>query len=625
MRPAGKSDWQEVSGGTVDPSMAYSLRLASGRSLTLFFYDGAISKAVAFERLLTSGESFIQRLIGGFSDKRAWPQLVHIATDGESYGHHHRFGDMALAYALHAIEERKLARLTNYGEFLEKHPPTHEVAIHENTSWSCAHGVERWQSDCGCSTGAQPGWQQDWRKPLRASLDWLRDEVGPPYEEHARPLFKDPWQARDDYIAVVLERSSSAVAGFLKSHAATEPDDTQTVRALKLLELQRQAMLMFTSCGWFFDELSGIETVQILQFAARVIQLGRELFDNDLEPGFLERLEPARSNLAKYAGGRDVYEKLVHPGVFDLPRVGAHYAISSLFEDYPEEARLCCYAAAREEYRRSESGSLRLVLGLTRLRSEITHESARLRFCVLHLGDHNLTCGVKEQREETDEVDWEGQVQQAFERTDVTAALRLMDRHFGTAIYTLKSLFRDEQRQVLKLILQPALEGALGLYRRLYENHVPLMRFLKAAASPPPRALEAAAEIVLNADLEAALLRASPDPEAVRNLLEKIRLQGVVLQTDRLEYAFRKNLERMAARLREEPRDLGRLQDLSRGLQILPALPFAVNLWQVQNLIYPLAGPPLADLRQEEGDRQAQKLLELYGGVARALSLGAPE
>jgi alpha-amylase/alpha-mannosidase (GH57 family) len=203
VRRIGARNWRDISGGRIDPTMAYEQRLPSGRKIALFFYDGPISRAVAFERLLTRGEHFAQRLVGAFSEKRTWPQLLHIATDGESYGHHHRFGDMALAYALHYIESNDLAHLTNYGEYLEKCPPTHQVEIFEKTSWSCAHGVDRWWSDCGCNSGGRPGWNQAWRTPLRNSLDWLRDNLAPVYEEKARQFLKAPWEARDAYIGVI--------------------------------------------------------------------------------------------------------------------------------------------------------------------------------------------------------------------------------------------------------------------------------------------------------------------------------------------------------------------------------------------------------------------------------------
>lgn len=309
-RAAGK--WSEVRDASIDTARPYLQRLPSGRSIALFFYDGPASRAVAFENLLSDGARFAHRLAAGFRE-RPGPQLSHIATDGESYGHHHAHGNMALAYAIRHIEREGLARLTNYGEFLALRAPDQEVEIREDTSWSCVHGVERWRADCGCRTGGEPEWHQAWRAPLRGALDWLREELDPRFETAATGTLRDPWHARDDYIRVLLERSVDVRAAFLARHEARSLDDEAARRTWRLLELQRQAMRMYTSCGWFFNEISGIETVQVLQYAARAIELAAELFDVELEEPFLERLERAHSNHPDFRHGRDVYEARVRP------------------------------------------------------------------------------------------------------------------------------------------------------------------------------------------------------------------------------------------------------------------------------------------------------------------------
>ena len=395
VRRIGVSRWHDVSGGRIDPTRAYEQRLPSGRKIALFFYDGPVSRAVAFEGLLSRGEDLANRLLGVFSDKRDWPQLVHIATDGESYGHHHRFGDMALAYALNHIESNQSAKLTNYGEFLEKNPPTHQVDIIEKTSWSCAHGIDRWWSDCGCNSGGHPGWRQEWRRPLRNALDWLRDSVAAPFEKLARKFFQDPWAARDDYISVVLARSVANVDAFLARHATRALTGEETTQALKLLEMQRHAMLMYTSCGWFFDDLSGIETVQVIQYAARAVQLAQELFGDSLEQQFVERLAAAKSNVPEHGDGRRIYEKFVRPAKVDWERVGAHYAVSSLFEDYSDQTKIYCFEAEREDYEVMSAGLAKMAVGRVRLTSEITRESEVLDFGALHMGDHNVNGGVR--------------------------------------------------------------------------------------------------------------------------------------------------------------------------------------------------------------------------------------
>src|SRR5271165_529035 len=197
-------------GKILDTTQPYWVRLPSGRKIAVYFYDGPVSRAVAFEHLLSDGERFAKRLIDRFSDSQP-AQLVHIATDGETYGHHHGRGEMALAYALDYVESRGLAKITNYGEFLERHPPTSEIEIHENTSWSCSHGIGRWSTNCGCNCGGGHGrWNQDWRAPLREALDWLRDTVAVCHEQQGRKFLRDPWQARNDYIQVILDRSKES-------------------------------------------------------------------------------------------------------------------------------------------------------------------------------------------------------------------------------------------------------------------------------------------------------------------------------------------------------------------------------------------------------------------------------
>src|SRR5207244_11900596 len=188
-----------------------------------------------------------------------------------------------------------------------------------------------------------PQTHQRWRGPLREALDWLRDSVDPLYEARAGQLCKDPWQARDDYAAVVLARTPARVTEFLERHARAPLDENTRVEALRLLELQRNRMLMYTSCGWFFDELSALEPVQILRYAAIALQYLGDLGGGRLEPEFVRRLEAAPSNIPALRDGGEVYRQLIRPTAVDLRRVIAHYAITGLFDEHPSEARIYAY------------------------------------------------------------------------------------------------------------------------------------------------------------------------------------------------------------------------------------------------------------------------------------------
>ncbi len=622
VRLIGQENWVDVSRGSIDPTMAYEIHLPSGRRLAAFFYDGPISRAVAFEGLLSRGENLALRLAGAFSAESQFPQLVHIATDGETYGHHQRFGDMALTYALQYIESENLARLTNYGEFLAKYTPLFEAEILENTSWSCAHGVERWARDCGCNSGGHPGWNQTWRAPLREALDWLRDTLAPLFEEKAGAFLKDPWAARDDYIRVVLERTPENMDNFLSRHALRELNEAEKVAVFKLMGVQRCAMLMYTSCGWFFDEISGIETVQVIHYAGRALSLMGEL-GQEVEAGFLERLSQAKSNLPEYVDGGRIYEKLVKPGMLDLEKVGAHYAISSLFEAYPQETKIYCYFADREDYQVSEVGVARLGLGRVKISSEITRETMTLNFGALHFGEQNLIAGV--QMFQTQEA-YETMVQEVLEgfaTGEIPITIRRMDRHFGTFTFSLKSLFRDKLRQVLQQIMELSLEGTRFIYIKGYLHHISFMHFLTELGIPPPEPLPCTADFVLNYNLGEAFRQPTIDRDIVKNLLREAATLHVELDNVSLEYTLRRTLERLMAWFRENPAEITSLQNLAAAVGTVKTLPFQVNLWKVQNSYYEMFQTVLPEWRwkAEHGEVQAQSWVATFLDLGVGLSM----
>jgi alpha-amylase/alpha-mannosidase (GH57 family) len=584
VRPLRGGDWRDVSNGSIDTTRPYLCRLPSGRSICLFFYDGPVSRAVAFEGMLRNGERFASRVLDGIRHGDG-PRLAHIATDGETYGHHHRHGEMALAYALHHIQEEGLATITNYGEFLDRHPPTDEVRILENTSWSCAHGVERWRSDCGCHTGGEAGWHQRWRGPLRSALDWLRDHLEPAFEEAAGRLVRDPWEARDDYVDVLLDRSPERLAAFLARHATTEPTDANRIAILKLLEMQRHAMLMYTSCGWFFNEVSGIETVQVLQYAARAIQLTEELFGQPLEEQFLTLLEEAPSNDPAFGNARRLYEAKVKPAKVDLMHVAAHYAVSSIFARFEKEERVFCYRVRLEEHQSHESGGARLSVGRATVESEVTGESLTATFALLHFGGHNLSGGI---RRFLDADAYDALIRKlldAFREGDLAAVIHLL-ASFPEYTFSLRSLFADRQREILYHTLDESLRRAEAAYRRLYEENTGVMRYLIELGLPLPRAFATAAEFVLNRELRAVFSSDSPDLVRAERLLEQAMQTQITLDRSGLGYAVRRTLERLAEGVLLAPYDLEPLQRLASFSRLAVDLPFPVDLWKAQNLFY---------------------------------------
>jgi alpha-amylase/alpha-mannosidase (GH57 family) len=600
-------EWTDVSGARVDPSTAYRVNLPSGRSIGVFFYDGPISQAVAFEKLLVKGEYLAGRLAGAFSDTREWPQVVHIATDGETYGHHHRGGDMGLAYALHYIEEQGIAKLTNYGEYLEKHPPVLEAEIFENTAWSCSHGVERWRSSCGCSTGGHAGWNQAWRGPLREALDFLRDALAPCYAELSARYLQDPWKARDEYISVILDRSPENRDKFFARHATRDLTRDERIKVLQLLELQRHAMLMYTSCGWFFDELSGIETVQVIEYAGRALQLANKLFGSGLEPRFLELLAKAKSNLPEHGDGRSIYQKFVQPAMIDLKEVAAHYAISSLFENFADQSRIFCYEVDREDQRSLAAGKARFVLGRARVTSQITRESQRVVFGVLHLGEHNISGGVRTYGEEDGYEDFAREMTEKFQAGDFSAMLHSVYENFDQGAYSLKLLFRDQQRRVIRRILDSSLNRAEASYRHIYDTDAPLMYFVKSLNMPLPNRFRMAADFVINTDLRRAFDSNNLDLEKIGLLLEEAERVGVSLDRATLEFSLRRTIERIARFLAGNPEALHLVQNLNSAVALARSLPFQVDLWTAQNVYHEIRAnlSPAVEQRAANGDPEA--------------------
>jgi alpha-amylase/alpha-mannosidase (GH57 family) len=626
--------WTDVRGGRVDPGQPYEVALPSGRSIAVFFYDAGVSQAVAFEGLLNSGDALANRLVGAFPSHGA-AHLVHIATDGESYGHHHRNGEMALARALQLLDQRDDVTLTNYGQYLERFPPRKQARIVEGSSWSCAHGVERWRSDCGCVTG-ELGRSQAWRAPLRDALDWLRDELADRYEHRARSLLHDPWAARDDYLSVVLHRVEH-LPPFLDEHARGPLDDAQTTEVLRLLELQRYALLMFTSCGWFFDEVSRIETVQILAYAARTIQLASQLFEEDLEADFLERLARAPSNLPVYGDARAVYDQQVRPLQADFKKVAAHFAISGLFRDYPPGERLGCFEVTRPVERRSEAGRARVGYGQMRVRSVVTLTERSYEYAVLHFGDHNFLCGVRSRGSREAYERMAAGLEDAFDEASFPDTIRVIDQHFGAPGYSISDLFRDEQQRLLEELLDNTLADVESTFRSIYRARAALMRFLAGLDAKMPAALERTAEVVINAQLREAL-GGTLVPAQIASLVAEAERFGVPIDTDALAHAYREAVERTTRRIRRALNDphvfahFGSAEErFFRGVHTLvdvaETLPFEADLSRAQNLCWRvlIGHRPTLVVRAAQGDEVAARWVETIDRLTERLHMAIPE
>jgi hypothetical protein len=608
----------------IDTGRAYRCGLPSGRTIDLFFYDGATAQAVAFERLLADGHQIIARMTARGTVEGGGPTLCHIATDGETYGHHHRYGDMALAWALQQVERGwGGTRLTNYAEFRARVPATWEVAIVEHTSWSCVHGTARWRDDCGCNTG-RAGWNQRWRRPLRDTFDWLRDQAAAALDNVGRLLFRDPWGARDGYIAVVLERSAAARDQFLVAHAAHRLDPEERVRALSLMEMARHAMLMFTSCGWFFDDLSGIETVQCLQYAARVAELLEDVGGAPVEPELIDRLSAASSNLAEEGDGRQVFARRVQPARVDPAKVCAHVAVQALVE--PDGDSVDVYGHHVDFVDRIErrSGHTRMVAGTVRVRSRLTEIATSLCFAGLHLGEQHVTGGVRPPPPQGAWVEIVDQLTGAFRTADVFAAQRAIARHFPGHELSLSSLLPGSRERVLGAVLADALGAAETDLAAAYDRAAPLIRWLVAHELPVPEVLHAIAETTLRRRV----LRCLRAPDATFGQLREHIIEAidarVSLDTPEIALAASDGLRRLIDRVAapDGTLDGGALDTIARAAEAASRMRSGVDLWFAQNATWRLLDR-LPDLRRRgaAGDEASAHAAANLERLARALRL----
>jgi len=621
VRKIGDAKWKDASNAKVDPNKAYLCNLPSGNTINLFFYDGPISQGIAFEHLLDSGEAFASRLMGLVKDDEE-SQLVNIATDGETYGHHHSFGEMALSYCLDQIDKSDIAKITVYGEFLEKHPPEYEVQIIENSSWSCYHGVERWKSNCGCNSGMNGNWHQEWRGPLRAAFDWVRDQLTSIYEKEMGEYTPDPWKVRDDYIKVILDRSEEHIESFIFKHVGRSLSQEEKIKFLKLCEMQFHAMLMYTSCGWFFDEITGIESMQDILYASRAIQLAKDVAGLELENEFIRLLEKAPSNLATHGNAGNAYIKYVKPAVLDMLRVGAHYAVSSLFAKYPEEIDIYSYKAKSEIYEHYEAGKYKLASGKTLLHSKVTWEEKMVSFCVLHLGEHQIFGGVREFGGDEAFSIMQEEVLDAFNKGHIQEVLLLLDKHFGSHNYSFWHLFKDDQKRIIDQVLDNTLISIEGLFRSIYDNHYPLMLVFNDLNMALPKPLKMTGDFIVNSKIKKILEKEDVDLQELRNLKDEIGRLKIELDKVTLNFFATNKISSAMEKLEKNPGSNEALAHTLDLIKICKEIPLQPDLWQADNIAFSIRNKYYFTLKEKsEKDISAKDWCFLFDELISNLNL----
>ena len=631
VRPLAGGDWKEVSGGTIDTTRPYRcfLKKSDGARvenlcINIFFYDGALSGEISFGNLLADGKRFAERLNQAFSREKNTPQLIHVAADGETYGHHKKFGEMALAYALRTAAQEHGFHLTNYAAFLEQFPPEFEVELNtgpadKGTAWSCTHGVGRWQEDCGCRIDWQGSGNQKWRKPLREAMNVLRDRLAGLYEQQGANYFTDPWEARNEYISMLADRSFECRERFFGLNACRDLKSDEQIRALQLLEMQRNALFMFTSCGWFFDDISGLEATQILKYADRALQLAETFTGHDLAALFLEKLAQARSNVPGLGTGRDIYYRFIRPCRISMEQVLNQFAIVSALEAAPEKnRRIYNYAVKVLDYERRENDKSFLITSRVRMFSDTTIEAKEFFYALAYLGSYYFRCVIGQLVTGVDYKQAQDELQACFAENP-EKIVQKMTVMFGEHYYTLRDTLPEERQLILQTLIKNRLETYDETIARVYdENRETIEGVIKEGLAVPPE-FKAAAEHTLGRRMEQELEVYGErfDELKTRGVIKKIVLEareyGYSLKTERIKQLLREILKTKIERLRldcneQETTALQRLLEFSAELDV------KVSTNEAQNSLYSILKTRLPELVE-----RAKAGNETASGAARAL------
>lgn len=582
VRKIGETKWQDV-GAKVDPKRAYKCNLPNGKSIAIFFYDGPISQGIAFADTLSSGEKFFDRLRGAYAQRQD-PQLVHIATDGETYGHHQKFAEMALAYCLKQVEESSDVKLTVYGEFLEKNPPTYEAKIVENSSWSCFHGIERWRSNCGCNSG-RPNWHQKWRGPLREALDFVRNELVKTFEKIGGQYFKDVWSARNDYVELMMDRSLDAQHRFFLKHA-TEKAWVDRSTALMLLEMQKNALFMYTSCGWFFDEISGIETVQIMQYACRAIELNKKITGVDLEQDFVKLLEKAPSNLRDIKTGATAYTKYVRNSISSLDKIALEYAILACYIDgYHQDGKILYDCEVKSlKHTRQENEDSYLDFGEIVIKSIVTLEQRKFYFVVVNSTKEQPICVITAE-DNFNASSAFADVQFIFKEKTYTDLDTFCKEHFAFS-YDFSS-FSADVRHVFTDSILTSMQGKLDTcLEDVYKEQFPILQKMSASGVSLPKQFNLLAEVVLMQRFKCAFSQPDVNLTQVANIMEELKSLRIILPKTEVVQIITDKLNLLADSFCENPKEDLRVLQLVNYLNLLDIFGLVPNSYKAQEKVF---------------------------------------
>jgi hypothetical protein len=642
VRPPGQDGWREAHGPDLPGTLRWRHPDDPSLGVDLVVYDGPISHDVAFGGF--ASQVVVDRVVG-----RRPGDLVSVACDGETFGHHHHYADRGVAHALTVEAPRRGVDLPRLADHLAAHPPTHEARV-RLSSWSCAHGVGRWLDDCGCHTGGEPDWNQAWRAPLRAAFDQVRDWAVEVFTRRAPAVLRDPWAARDAYVDVLV--GVQTVEQFAERHVVAEAGEAGLVEALTLLESQRHALLMYTSCGWFFNDLAGIETVQIMRYAACCLDALADLGESPPLDAVLATLARAQSNDTDEGDGRQIWQRHVDPSRVDPGRVAAHLAMADLLAGPGGQApgRLGGYDVVRDLHDRIDRGGVVVAAGRIRLTHRRTRRTTRWTYGAVHLGGLEVFGAVRPAADgadagadradavradavrddavradavRADAVRADGvradaadvtALADATRRGDrVTALLRMVVDRFGPREFGLESALPGLGEDLLRVTARALADRFVAAYDRLRADHHDTLAALAVAGTPMPAELQGPVALALSRRLEAAVAACggSTDParyRIVQSMARSAREEGVVLASPKAAVALERAVARAVAAAAGTP-DAASVDAAIGMVALVRELGLEVRLDVAQERIHDaLVGDGLDDGARDRLARLARRL-----------------
>ncbi len=603
IKKIGDDHWLDVSDGSIDSSMPYRIFSDNGH-LDVFFYNKPVSTAVAFEHLLRDADRFAKKLSSALG-KKDGARLMNICTDGESYGHHEAFGDMCLSAFFSGIAEKHGFRITNYGNYIEQFPPFMQVELKpgkngEGTSWSCSHGVDRWQKDCGCSSGGNPGWNQRWREPLRKGLIKLKEELDNIYEEGVKDFFSDPWGPLVDFIEIRKNRSNRDADAFLSRYINKNLDDGEREHLLRLLESQLNSHLMFTSCAWFFDDISGIEAIQNLKYAARAVELSGR---TELITILLDKLAEAKSNIGEDTG-KNLYLKIIAPMMRTYDLVANQAIMESVLLE-KESGRYFFYDVCVKDKERFDN------YGLTLGRLELLDSFLGIRkeylfFCVQNDEFFLQTWLGKD-------LSWEvrSRILEKLKHRDKNPSsltAQEIGKEFGLRCYGLSDLLEYDRKEILAKAMVKDFGGlkerTLAYFNKNEKLIGQMIRFGLDLPSEVRLTVSFAIHHKLKFEMEC--LKGETNPEKFEKVMELIsfsRKLKIPIDTDSEKKDILETLLGKFRKLFKDP-DLNLLIEIRNITGIISTIGFKIDLAPVQNILFEYFEGPFQEFATNLKDKE---------------------